>query len=66
MDYILDVYRIERAALDADLLGTPEHLEMRQTQSAVVMEPSKAWRDLEQTQQLPKGPLGESIGYALG
>lgn len=29
MDFILDVYRIERAALDADLLGTPEHLEMR-------------------------------------
>ena len=25
------VYKIERAALDADLLGTPEHLEMRQT-----------------------------------
>jgi transposase len=31
MDFIPDVYRIERAALDADLLGTPEHLEMRQT-----------------------------------
>jgi transposase len=31
MDLILAVYRIERAALDADLLGTPEHLQMRQT-----------------------------------
>ena len=35
MDFILDVYRVERAALDADLLGTPEHLEMRQTKNAL-------------------------------
>ena len=65
MDYILDVYRVERAALDADLLGTPEHLEMRQTQSAVIMEAFKAWLDLEEAQQLPKSPIGEAIGYAL-
>jgi transposase len=65
MDYILDVYRIERAALDADLLGTPEHLAMRQTQSSVVMEAFKAWLDLEEAQQLPKSPIGEAIGYAL-
>jgi transposase len=65
MDYILDIYRIERAALDADLLGTPEHLVMRQTQSAVVMEAFKAWLDLEEAQQLPKSPIGEAIGYAL-
>jgi len=65
MGYILDVYRVERAALDADLLGTPEHLEMRQTQSAVIMEAFKAWLDLEEAQQLPKSPIGEAIGYAL-
>jgi transposase len=34
MDFILDVYRIERAALDADILGSPEHLELRQTQGS--------------------------------
>jgi transposase len=33
MDFILEVYKIERAARDADLLGTPEHLEMRQTRA---------------------------------
>jgi transposase len=65
MGYILDVYRIERAALDADLLGTPEHLEMRQTQSAAVMDAFKAWLDLQQERQLPKSPIGEAIGYAL-
>ena len=29
MDFILELYKVDRAALDADLLGTPEHLEMR-------------------------------------
>src|SRR6266545_7124440 len=37
MNFILEVYRIERAALDADLLGTPEHLAMRQSRSRAVM-----------------------------
>jgi len=66
MDYILDVYRIERAALDADLLGTPEHLEMRQTDSRAVMDAFRAWLDLEQAQQPPKSPIGQAIAYALG
>ena len=36
MDFILDVYRIERIAIDDDVLGTPEHLEMRKDQSRAV------------------------------
>jgi transposase len=66
MDFILDVYRIERAALDADLLGTPEHLAMRQTQSKVVMDEFGAWLLAEQRRHPPRGPMGEAIGYALG
>jgi transposase len=66
IDFILDVYRIERAALDADLLGTPEHLEMRQAQSKAVMDEFKAWLLAEQRRHPPRGPLGEAIGYALG
>jgi transposase len=66
MDFILDVYRIERAALDADLLGTPEHLEMRQTQSKAVMHDLRAWLLAEQGRHPPRGPMGEAISYALG
>jgi len=66
MSYILEVYKIERAALDADLLGTPEHLEMRQTSSRAVMDEFKAWLDREQPRHPPKSPMGEAIGYALG
>jgi transposase len=66
MNYILDVYRIERAVLDADLLGTPEHLEMRQTQSAAVMHDFKAWLLAEHGRHPPRGPMGDAISYALG
>jgi transposase len=65
-NFILDVYRIERAALDADLLGTPEHLELRQTESSAVMDDFKAWLDEEAPRHPPKSPLGEAISYALG
>jgi transposase len=66
MAFILEVYRIERAVLDADLLGTEDHLEMRQTASAAVMEEFKAWLDVEQPKHPPKSPIGEAIRYALG
>jgi transposase len=66
MDFILDVYRVERAALDADLLGTPEHLEMRQTQSKAVIDDFKAWLLAEQGRHPPRGPMGDAISYALG
>ena len=64
--FILDVYRVERAALDADLLGTDEHLEMRQTRSRAVMDEFKAWLDAEQPRHPPKSPIGEAMNYALG
>ena len=66
INFILDVYRIERAALDADLLGTPEHLEMRQTQSKAVMDAFKTWLVTEQGRHPPRGPMGDAISYALG
>ncbi len=66
MDFILDVYRIERAALDADLLGTPEHVEMRQTKSKLVMDDFRAWLLAELGRHPPRGAMGEAIGYALG
>jgi transposase len=66
MDYIHDLYKIERIAREQDILGTPAHLEMRQTDSAVVLEAFKAWLDLEYELRPPKSPIGEAIRYALG
>jgi transposase len=66
MDFILDVYRVERAVLDADLLGTPEHLELRQTKSKALMDAFHAWLVAEQGRHPPRGAMAEAINYALG
>jgi transposase len=66
MDFILDLYRIERAALDAASLGTPEHLEMRQTRSREVICKFKTWLEAEKDRHPPRSPIGAAIGYVLG
>jgi transposase len=66
MDFILELYRVERAALDADLLGTPEHLEMRQTRSGAVLDEFKGWLEAEQDRHPPRSPIGAAIAYAVG
>ena len=65
MEYIHDLYRIERIAREQDILGSPEHLEMRQTDSAVILEAFKAWLDEAESLHPPKSPIGEAIRYAL-
>ena len=65
MDFILDVYRVECAAWEAGLAGTPAHLAMRQERSKPVMEAFHAWLEAEQPKHLPKGPMGDAIKYAL-
>ncbi len=65
MDFILEIYRVERAALDNEILGGAEHLALRQTRSKPVMEEFKAWLEAEQPRHLPTGPMGEAIRYAL-
>ncbi len=66
MDFILELYKVERAALDADLLGTPEHLAMRRTRSRAVVEEFKAWLEAEKGRHPPRSAIGAAIGYALG
>ena len=65
LDLILEVYKVERAALDEEILGTQAHLAMRQERSRKVMDELRALLLAEQPKHLPKGPMGEAIGYAL-
>jgi transposase len=65
MDFILEVYKLERTARDNKILGTPEHLAMRQSRSRLAMEEFRAWLDGEQPRHLPNGPMGEAIKYAI-
>jgi transposase len=66
MEYIHDLYRIERAAREDDVLGTPEHLERRQTDSRAILDAFEVWLEIEQERHPPKSPIAEAIRYALG
>jgi transposase len=65
MDYILELYRVERAATETGITGTAAHLAMRQERSKPVMETFRAWLDIEQDKHLPQGPMGVAVRYAL-
>ncbi len=65
LDLILEVYKVEKVAAEMNILGTPQHLALRRDKSRRAMEELHAWLEAEQPKHLPKGPLGEAIGYAL-
>ena len=65
MDLILPIYRVEHEATARRIVGTPEHLALRQSRSRAAMDEFHAWLLEEQPRHLPKGPLGEAIRYAV-
>lgn len=60
---ILEAYRVEHEALQRKVVGTMEHLALRQTKGRAAMDAVKAWADGEQGKHLPKGPMGQALGY---
>src|SRR5919204_5061718 len=65
LDFILELYKVEDEAEERGILGTDEHLALRQERSRPVMDAFHAWLLAEKPKHLPKGPMGEAIGYAL-
>ena len=65
LDFILEVYKVEKIASDLGIVGTPKHLALRQEKSRRAMQDLHAWLEAERPKHLPKGPMGEAIGYAL-
>ena len=65
MDLILELYRVEAQARDADVVRTVAHRELRQLRSAPVLEQLHAWMEQQAPLHPPKGPLGQAIAYAL-
>lgn len=65
IDFILDVYKVEEEAKTRKIAGTDEHLALRRERSRPAMEAFHAWLEAEKPKHLPKGPMGEAIGYAL-
>lgn len=65
LDFIRELYRVEANALEAGIIGTPKHLELRRQYSSPIRESFKAWLDVAQGQYPPKSPLGIAVRYTL-
>lgn len=65
LDLIRDIYLVEHAAKERDIVGTPEHRALRQAQSAPLMSKLKSWLEARQGVHPPKSKLGIAIRYAL-
>ena len=65
LDWIVELYIIEDRAKERGILGTDEHLKLRQENSAPILEKLRAWLDEQQPLHPPKSQLGKAIGYAV-
>ncbi|MFP2962247.1 IS66 family transposase [Myxococcus sp. 1LA] len=64
LDFILELYRVEAQARDADAVHTAAHRELRQQHSAPVLARLHAWLEAQAPRHPPKSPLGQAISYA--
>jgi transposase len=65
LDLILDVYRIEHKATELDIVRTKKHARLRNTESLAAMRRLHEWPVEQRGLNLPKGPLGKAVSYAL-
>jgi transposase len=63
---ITAIYKVEREAKAAAILGTPAHLTMRNERSRPLMEDLHSWLEEQKPHHVPKGPMRKAIRYALG
>jgi transposase len=63
LDMILELFRVERDAIDHELSGTREHLAMRRARSQPVLDQLRAWIDQQRPKHLPEGPMGAALRY---
>jgi transposase len=63
LDIILDLFMVERDAQQRGVIGTQEHLALRQTRSAPVLDQLRAWRDRIAPLFEPKSPMGVALRY---
>ena len=63
LDMILELFRVERDAIDHGLFGTREHLALRRARSQPVLDQLRAWIDQQRPKHLPEGPMGAALRY---
>ena len=63
LDLILELFRVERDAMDRGVFGTDEHLRMRRARSQPVLDRVQAWIAEQRPKHLPEGPMGAALRY---
>jgi transposase len=61
---IADLYKIESEAEACDTLGTPEHLELRQSKSSRIVKAIWKWVDARAGKHSPKSKMAKALTYA--
>ncbi|WP_426745050.1 IS66 family transposase [Myxococcus faecalis] len=64
MDFILELYRVEAQARDADLVGTAAHRALRQESSTRILARLSTWLAVQTPRHPPKSPMGQALSYA--
>jgi transposase len=65
IDKIRPLFRVEHEATALDIVGTPDHLEMRQQRSRPIVDDFFEWAKDVRSRILPRSPLAEALGYAI-
>jgi len=62
--FILDLYRVEHLAIEAGIVGTADHLNLRKTKSVAIRDAFKSWIEQTRRRTPPRSPLGQALRYA--
>ena len=60
---ILELFRVERDAMERGVFGTDEHGRMRNSRSAPVLTQIETWIAEQRPRHLPEGPMGAALRY---
>ena len=63
LDMILELFRVERDAMERSVFGTTDHARMRRARSAPVLDQIQAWIAEQRPKHLPEGPMGAALRY---
>jgi transposase len=64
LDMIKELYRVEDEAEELGIVGTPEHLELRQRKSKPIVRKIWRWVDARRDKHSPSSKMGKALSYA--
>src|SRR5262249_37673444 len=63
LDIILELFRVERDAMNLQVFTTAEHLAMRRVRSQPALDQLQTWIEAQKPIHLPESPMGVALRY---